>query len=500
MKICGACAKSLPKEDYSGKQWKLNQHARRCKWCIAESCPLRAAAVQAVQAAEPVARHDGPPCWICLDCGPSPDGELPRRDCSCRGETSGFAHTQCLKEYADKKTFHYISVVLARTRACVDFDKWKEPYTVCPNCHQSYENDVALDMSDGLIEFVEREYKNRVPQITYWRTNMLVAKGEKMSLYGVMSFRKPEQAEDAKDLAEEIFCLIRELREMNFYGMREQSVVNSEIACLVNLAQVYRARGDSHEGIQKSIQLFQTARDISLRFNEDLSFIEHQLNHTIGLLTGGRPSEEHIAMLRVQYEDKITNLGEENRDALVAGKRLAKTLDCAGHAIEAMKIFQRNAAISRRVLGAHHEITISLEKGLSERFVLAPIPSGMAGNGGMTWALYQAIRYEPPRASNDAEELVVKGPILSPRDSSVESEMNVPWIFIRLPTNHNGSTPVRCRGLRKAAHLNGKIGDVRGFNESTERYRVHFHDGSLRPVEAKISNLEILFELPDDFE
>lgn len=134
MKICGACAKSLPKDDYSGNQWKLNQHARRCKWCIAESCPLRVAAVH--QAAEPVARHDGPPCWICLDCGPSPDGELPRRDCSCRGETSGFAHTQCLKEYADKKTFHYISVVLARTRACVDFDKWKEPYTVCPNCHQ----------------------------------------------------------------------------------------------------------------------------------------------------------------------------------------------------------------------------------------------------------------------------------------------------------------------------------------------------------------------------
>ena len=204
-------------------------------------------------------------------------------------------------------------------------------------------------------------------------------------------------------------------------------------------------------------------------------------------------------MLRAHYQGKITTLGEDSRDALVAGKLLAQTLDKAGHAIEAMKIFQRNAAISRRVLGAHHELTISLENGRSERFVFAPIPAGIAENGEMTWAPYQAIRYEPMGVSNDAEELVVKGPILSPRDRSVESEMNVPWIFTRL-FDHNCSTPVRCRGLRNAAHLNGKIGDVRGFNESTERYRIHFYDETLSPVEAKISNLEILFELPDGFE
>ena len=88
-------------------------------------------------------------------------------------------------------------------------------------------------MADGLIEFVERKYKNRVPQITYWRTNMLVAKGAKMGLYGAMSFRKPEQAEDAKHLAEGIFCLIRELRGMNYYGMKEQSVA---FVCTVPMA------------------------------------------------------------------------------------------------------------------------------------------------------------------------------------------------------------------------------------------------------------------------
>lgn len=134
MKICGACRESLPKEAFSGKQWKLNQHQRRCKGCVADCCPL--VHPKQSEPSEPVTSHEGPPCWICFDCGPDSDGQLPRRDCSCRGEHSGFAHIQCLKEYADKKTFEYIAVILARTRAPVDFAKWQEPYTVCPNCHQ----------------------------------------------------------------------------------------------------------------------------------------------------------------------------------------------------------------------------------------------------------------------------------------------------------------------------------------------------------------------------
>jgi len=35
MKICGACEKELPKESYSGKQWKLRRSMRRCGECVA---------------------------------------------------------------------------------------------------------------------------------------------------------------------------------------------------------------------------------------------------------------------------------------------------------------------------------------------------------------------------------------------------------------------------------------------------------------------------------
>ena len=35
MKICGACEKELPRESFSGKQWKLRRSIRRCASCVA---------------------------------------------------------------------------------------------------------------------------------------------------------------------------------------------------------------------------------------------------------------------------------------------------------------------------------------------------------------------------------------------------------------------------------------------------------------------------------
>jgi hypothetical protein len=58
-------------------------------------------------------------------------------------------------------------------------------------------------------------------------------------------------------------------------------------------------------------------------------------------------------------------------------------------------------------------------------------------------------------------------------------------------------TPVVCHGLKnKAAYLNGKIGDIRSFDETTGRYGVYFEDESIKPKSVKPRNLRILFELP----
>jgi len=55
-------------------------------------------------------------------------------------------------------------------------------------------------------------------------------------------------------------------------------------------------------------------------------------------------------------------------------------------------------------------------------------------------------------------------------------------------------TPVVCQGLSERAHLNGKIGDTRGFN--TSKFEVHFEEAGLEPAILKHENLRIVFELP----
>ncbi|KAL3777071.1 hypothetical protein ACHAWO_011637 [Cyclotella atomus] len=60
-------------------------------------------------------------------------------------------------------------------------------------------------------------------------------------------------------------------------------------------------------------------------------------------------------------------------------------------------------------------------------------------------------------------------------------------------------TPVICHGFKnKAAYLNGEIGDIRSFDETSGRRGVYFEDKSIKPKSVKPRNLRILFELPDN--
>jgi len=130
MKECAACNQELSKDNFSKKQYKLKQNERRCKDCVADNQPIGAQkkndlACDVVDPnvmsklsvddgidnlPPPQSQHDavaaaaGPSCWICLYDGPDENGQIPRRDCSCRGTDSGYAHLSCLVEYAKQKT------------------------------------------------------------------------------------------------------------------------------------------------------------------------------------------------------------------------------------------------------------------------------------------------------------------------------------------------------------------------------------------------------------
>ena len=89
-------------------------------------------------------------CWICLDGGADDTGKPIVRDCACRGNDAGFAHTSCIIKYAEKKCeqFSIDSQIFEFTA----------PWEICPNCNQSYQNDLSVHIADAFVSFAKRSY------------------------------------------------------------------------------------------------------------------------------------------------------------------------------------------------------------------------------------------------------------------------------------------------------------------------------------------------------
>lgn len=103
-----------------------------------------------------------------------------------------------------------------------------------------------------------------------------------------------------------------------------------------------------------------------------------------------------------------------------------------------------------------------------------------------------AVEYEVLRISNDGRMYVLKK--MSAPDEGKNTEVAFDEDGFVMATG----TPVVCQGLKSAAHLNGKLGDVRSFNMDTGRYAIRFEDRSLGTVSVRPVNLRIAFDLPEE--
>ena len=90
-------------------------------------------------------------CWLCLEEGPDESGKPLVRDCSCRG-SSGVAHVSCIINYAKSESRRiYESRPFEGPVKCI------KPFDYCPNCKQSYQNDLSKTLAKACMEFVESE-------------------------------------------------------------------------------------------------------------------------------------------------------------------------------------------------------------------------------------------------------------------------------------------------------------------------------------------------------
>ena len=81
-------------------------------------------------------------CYLCHGTGADESGQPLRRDCACRGTDAGFVHLQCLTKYAETKS-----------KLALSPNEFREPWMICPGCHQEYQNELRIDIASKFVSF-----------------------------------------------------------------------------------------------------------------------------------------------------------------------------------------------------------------------------------------------------------------------------------------------------------------------------------------------------------
>jgi hypothetical protein len=423
------------------------------------------------------------------------------RDCSCRGDSAGFAHLSCLTTYAEQK---------CKRAGDRDHDAFTEPWETCNNCKQPFQNQLAIDLSSALVSLSE---------VTYGHEES--SKWDKMKVMAALRVKIKALSERITDKANEsieveITLLINQLLDIvkqtkkdinmsRWIHMPHDSEEYQYYRGLCNYeAFAYKALGgmflrdSSEEGFKVMITNFKKARAIYnlVGMNDDFQQIDALIlmltsEGTLSTVTSSTNQQSAsvakssmLQILKNDYEQSLNMQGINSDTTIHTGLHYAQQLRVANHFIEAERIAERLATASRQVHGPHHNTTIDADEFLKkckERFV-------------WVWPeeeLFQALRYE-----NGGEICVIKGPITEPRQVDGERVHRVESNHI-LPAER---CPVICHGLVSASHLNGELGVARDVKTSGAGIRIAVHFEKKKSALVKPENLRIAFELPNEKE
>jgi hypothetical protein len=427
---------------------------------------------------------EGASCWLCLEEGPDDTGAPLVRDCSCRGH-SGFAHLPCLIKYAESKSMEYVE----RGTCCMhDGELFREKFfSQCPNCKQSFQGDIAYEMAKYQLSFIEREFK----EVICW--NFLAL----MRRIAILDEATEADRMEGEEISDKLLALVGD--DM---GNCNPSVDFMSVAVAYQYIGTFHFNVGDGKSLEKAKYYYEKARDISntirdkttrvvfgsiVRDDETLgsfinSAIEKNLSEIEARMNGDSlEAATALSSLRVGYNYIARSNGKHAVETISHGIRLVKALSESFHTIEALRLIDELQLTCRRVHGSDHRETKMVNlwrQRLKIRYVV------------IAEHLYQALRYE-----NDGNTYVVNGPVNSAGEirSDDEEAFAVPSADITF----THSLPVMFHGLKKDAHLNGEIGDIRDLCQLSGRWVVHLEGKGLKPVKVKQENLRIVFDLPE---
>ena len=419
---------------------------------------------------------DGESCWICLEEGPDDSGAPLVRDCSCRGH-SGFAHLPCIVQYAESKSRDFAERVV---RSGHDEPLIQEKFfSQCPNCKQEFQGDIYKDLTKAQLSFIEREFKD----VECWNLEAMVMR------IAALNAKNEADRIEGEEICDKVLSMIEDDMGSSKPSMEFMSLA---VAYRMHIGMFYSKVGDD-QFLEKAKNCYEKARDVCNTFSETETFIimaksiKEDLAKIEARLNGDCLPENaayELSGLRDAYMHMSQNDGENDIMTIGCGLKLAFELFRTYQTIEALRLLDKLLVTSRRVHGASHSHTKSAEH-LWQRLKIRYVFLGEQ--------LYQALRYE-----NDGDSCVVNGPVdtsnLGGFLESVEDEKT-----FAVPSGDVSFTvgsPVMLHGLKKAAHLNDEIGDIRDLCQLSDRWVVHLEGNASKPVKVKQENLRILFELP----
>ena len=99
----------------------------------------------------------GAACYFCLGEEEDEEGKPLVRNCSCRGDSAGFAHLSCLTKYAEQKCKQAVEG---------DMSAFSNPWRYCNNCKQPFQGQLSIDLVSAFISFAEATYGH--PDSSKW--------------------------------------------------------------------------------------------------------------------------------------------------------------------------------------------------------------------------------------------------------------------------------------------------------------------------------------------
>jgi hypothetical protein len=235
---------------------------------------------------------------------------------------------------------------------------FRDPWHICPSCHQEYQNELAIDIATKFVSFIRRQY----PRDTQKQVESLFMKLR--ALDSMFSRLQPVQKREAGVTANVMLSLIDRMKGDAPLPMRYSQME----------AYAYGVHGRIaiDEGTEES------ARGAVAHFEKDLKVCK-AIGDADGIATakaniavakskykGGRNNDELLRANQELYEWRIAKLGEEHEDTILTGRQYAINLLKANRGDEARELLTKLLATSKQVLGPHHNTTKEVESVLKE--------------------------------------------------------------------------------------------------------------------------------------